>query len=121
MNTFPTLIRKFSSNLSDEHSRETVQHARRANGSILLNKIFTFDSMTFSRELDKAPQSDRDDIEEFYKENKDEIFLWYNDDDEITYEVVFVQPPKYRFAMRSLGESYWNISLTFEQENSNTY
>ncbi len=113
METFPTLSSSPSvENFIEELSDETVQIASKASGLPVLNKLFTFDSKTWNHVLNFVSQVDKSAIMTFYEANKDVPFNWLNEQDDATYEVIFIGPP----GCKTDGEKeFWKIILTLMQ------
>ncbi|MBN1807179.1 MAG: hypothetical protein JW837_18175 [Sedimentisphaerales bacterium] len=91
---------------------EAVHHASRASGLPVVNKLFTFDGDTFTYTLPLTDQADTDSVFAFYEAHKDVPFYWFNPQDEVTYEVVFAEPPK-----RNIDKlkTRWKITVVFHQ------
>lgn len=90
MNTYPTLSRKPSHVFSAELNPNVVLVGSTASGYPHLNKLFTFDLITFIFELRSVIEADKLTVMAFYEANKDVPFYWLNVQDDITYEVAFM-------------------------------
>lgn len=118
MNTFPHTIHSPSDKVFlDETSDEAVLIASTASGYPSINKQFTFDPVTFFRDLRFVSQANKLTIMTFYENNKDVPFYWTNEQDDVQYEVAFVSKPRHA----SDGEKgLWRISYALRQTSSNT-
>lgn len=115
MNTFPYNIRSPNQEgFSDESSDQAVLIGDMSSGYPLLNKLFTFDPRTFSFELPCVPEADKQEIMEFYENNKDVPFYWFNTQDRKQYEVVFVNKPGCKLDGR---RDLWRIVLSLRQSS----
>lgn len=116
MDTFPTITRRPGwRGWKEEYSKEAVQVASFASGTPLLNPLFTFDPLTFTPPYYLVSQADKETLMAFYKAHKDIPFEWINTqkpDAPITYEVIFVQPPKCQL---DRVQDRWKISFIFRQ------
>ncbi len=113
MNNFPTLSTGPSDKVvSYEHDSEAVLIRSAANGSPVLNKLFTFDPRTFRYEERFVSNADKLTLMTFYNANKAVPFNWTNDQDAAVYEVIFLGPP----GCRVDGEKdVWRIFLELKQ------
>ena len=118
MNTFPhTIHAPDDKTFRDEKSDEAVLIESMASGYPLMNKLFTFDAITFTRDLRFVSQTNKLTIMAFYEANKDVPFYWTNEQDDIQYEVGFVSKPE----CTSDGEKeVWRITYKVRQTSSNT-
>lgn len=118
MEIFPHTIHSPSDKrFRDEKSNEAVLIADTASGYPLINKLFTFDPVTFFRVLRFVSQTNKLAIMNFYEDNKDVPFYWTNEQDDIQYEVAFVNRPD----CVSDGEKrLWRITYVVRQTSSST-
>jgi len=116
MNTFPTLSTSYDLNsFTEQNSPEAVQVASFDSGHSVLNERFTFDPLSWTVQLICVSQLDKESVVSFYDTNKGLVFLWHNDQDDMIYEVIFVQPP----VCRIQGENnLWTIELGLRQASS---
>lgn len=115
MNTYPTLSRKPSQVFSDEKDPNTVLVGSTASGYSHLNKLFTFDSRTFTFDLIGVIEADKLTVMAFYEANKEIPFYWYNFQDKGTYEVCFVSRPSCRLDGRG---DLWRIGHVLRQTST---
>ena len=116
MNTFPTILTGSGFVFRDDKDPDTVQVASTASGYPILNKLFTFDGRIFSFDWYFVSQADKETIMTFYENNKDVPFFWNNEQDDVKYEVVFTQPPRYRVDGQ---KDRWKIRLELMQSSPN--
>ena len=117
MNTFPIISRGPSRRFSDEPSDEAVLVASTASGYPVLNKLFTFDPRTFTPELRSVSNADKLTVMAFYEANKDVPFYYYNKQDLVTYEVIFLSKPR---CIMDGRKDLWRILLNLRQSSSAT-
>jgi hypothetical protein len=117
METFPYNIRSPNLNFSDELSDKAVLVADMASGYPLLNKLFTFDPRTIDFEIPCVPDADKQEIMQFYEDNKDVPFYWLNKQDKRRYEFIFVRKPTCRLEGRG---DLWRMGFSFRQSSSET-
>lgn len=116
MNTFPTISRNPGvSGYNFDKSSDAILVANRASGLPVLNKIWTFDPIIFSFKLNLVSDTDKNTIMDFYEANKDVPFYWYNNQDSITYEVIFTRPV--RCSLDKI-KTRWQISIELQQYSS---
>ncbi len=113
MNTFPIIstgpkIEGFS----DEYSDEAVVVADPSMGYPHVNEEFTFDARNFSHVLRQISQTDKETIETFYQANKELVFNWLNEQENVTYEAVFMAKP---FCQLDGSKNEWKILLNLKQ------
>ncbi len=119
MATFPVLTRKGSVNgYSETNSKNAVSVGSKASGLPIVNKLFTFDPMTWKYTLSLASNADKATLKAFYIANQDVPFDWVNPQDTNTYEVVFDRPPQISMAGSDGTNIYWKITLTLTQYSS---
>ena len=92
--------------------KNAVRVASTASGLPVVNKLFTFQPITFKHTLFLVAQADKDTVMAHYEANKDVPFDWGNIQDGDTYEVVYAMPPKLTIDKIKLR---WRIQLTFIQ------
>ena len=118
MNTFPhTIHAPDNKTFRDEKSDEAVLTGNMASGYPLMNKLFTFDPRTFSFDLRFVSQANKLTIMAFYEANKDIPFYWTNEQDDIQYEVSFVNKPR---CVSDGEKGFWGIGLVLRQTSSST-
>jgi len=114
MATFPITLSRSpgASGFTEELSSDTVEVASKASGLPVINKLFTFDAKTWKHTLNLVSQADKETIMTFYDGNKDIPFSWVNQQDAVTYEVIFDGPPQCQL---DKVKTRWKITLTFLQ------
>jgi hypothetical protein len=112
MNTFPRVVRDPNLIFSDESSDDAVDIGKTASGYPVLNKLVTFDARDFNFEMPCVPDADKVEIMTFYDANKDLAFYWYNKQDKVTYEVIFLSRPTCRLEGRG---DLWRMGFAFRQ------
>ena len=113
MNTFPTLstgpkIEGFT----DEYSDEAVVVADPSMGYPNINEEFAFNPRNFSYALQLVSQANKEAIEAFYQANKNVTFNWLNEQENVTYEVVFMAKP---YCQLDGSKNQWKILLNLRQ------
>ena len=116
MATFPVVDRKGGiREYSEVQSKDAVHVASKAGGLPVVNKLFTFDPMSWKYTLNLVSDADKVTLLTFYNANKDVPFDWLNPQDGETYEVIFNKPPQ------SAGEGsdgtnfYWKMVFEITQ------
>ena len=116
MATFPVLTCKGNKKgYAERHNKAAVNIASKASGLPIVNKLFTFDAMTWKYTLDPVLNADKLTLITFYNANKDVPFDWLNPQDANTYEVIFDDPPACTFVGSDGTNFYWKIILTLTQ------
>lgn len=116
MATFPVLSRLGSkTGFSDSYSKDAVKVASKASGLPVVNKLFTFDPLTWKYSLSQVSSADKAALLVFYLANKDVPFDWVNPQDSNTYEVIFERPPQCSMMGSDGTNEYWKIALTITQ------
>jgi len=92
--------------------KNAVKVASAASGLPVVNKLFTFQPITFKHTLFLVSQVDKDTVMTHYEAYKDVPFNWVNIQDDNTYEVIYAVPPK--LSLDKI-ETRWRIQLTFIQ------
>ncbi len=113
MNTFPTLstgpkIEGFT----DEYVEGAVALVDLKSGYPLLIPRFNFVPRNFRFTRRLVSQTDKKIIEVFYQANKDLNFNWLNDQDSVTYEVIFADKPS---CMLDGAKDEWRIEINLIQ------
>ena len=113
MNTFPTIsvAPKFEG-FVDEYSDGAVDVADSKSGYPFVNVEFNIDPRHFSFILRNVPQIDKLAVEVFYQANKDVSFDWLNEQNDVTYEVVFASKPSCEL---DGANNKWKIELSLIQ------
>ena len=117
MTVWPVIVRKGSHTFSDEPSNEAVLVGSTASGYPVLNKLFTFDPRTFGFTLRSVVDADKITIMDFYEDNKEVPFFWTNPQNDVTYEVAFVRPPRPRMDGR---KDLWRLDIELRQTSPET-
>ena len=118
LNTFPyTIHSPDNKTFRNEKSDEAVLIGSMASGYPLMNKQFTFDPITFTRNLRFVSQTNKLTIMAFYEANKDVPFYWTDEQDDIQYEVAFVSKPE---CVSDGEKELWKITLELRQTSSST-
>jgi len=116
MNTWPVgLSRGPGINWTEIDSKSAVKIANAASGLPVINELFTFDPRTWMGVFNLVSQADKETINTFYQDNKGVPFNWLNPQDTLTYQVIFMSPPKNVLDKIS---TRWRISFTFKQYSS---
>jgi len=116
MATFPVLTRKGSkAGYLEVHSKDAVHVASKASGLPVVNKLFTFDPMTWKYSLKLVTNADKATLMTFYNANEDVPFDWFNPQDGNTYEVIFNMPPQCIMDGSDGTNIYWKIVLNLTQ------
>ena len=113
LNTFPTTPHapEYAS-FSETPSEDAVLISSTASGYPVANKQFTFAPNTFRFTMNLVQQAYKEDIDEFYENNKDVPFYWLNYQNGVTYEVIFSGVPDRSTIGR---KDLWQIGLTLIQ------
>ena len=94
MNTFPTIdTGPKIDGFEDSYSDEAVAIADLRSGYPVINELFTFNPRNFTLALAPVSQEDKETVMTFYQANKGVPFNWLNEQDNVTYEVVFASKP----------------------------
>jgi len=109
---FPRITRTPNLNFRAEPTDEGILIGSTASGYPVVNKTATFAPIDFEHEMPCVPDADKILIMDFYEANKDNSFPWYNAQDEMVYEIIFVSKPKCRLAGRG---DLWNMFFHFRQ------
>lgn len=116
MATFPVITRKGSkAGFTETASRNAVSKADKDSGLPVVNKLFTFDPLSWSYSLKLVVTADKDTVDTFYGANKDVPFDWLNPQDGNTYEVIFDAPIRWTVAGSDGTIDYWNAALKLVQ------
>lgn len=114
MNTFPTIdtgpkIKGFGDNYGDD----AVIIADLKNGYPFVNELFTFNRRDFGPVLLRhVSQADKQTVMAFYQANKTVAFNWLNEQESVTYEVIFSRRPECQLD----GEKdRWRIVISLRQ------
>ena len=109
MNTFPTIsIGPKVNGFADEYSDDAIVTANSKSGYPFLVSVFNFNPRNFRFILRQVSQTDKETLETFYQANKEVSFNWLNEQDDVTYEVVFAYKPSCELD----GEkSKWKIGI----------
>jgi len=120
MNTFPSLSR--SPDIQGFFRRrppEAVGAPFFASGYPCMNKLFTFNPVTWGGTLSSVGQTDMEALDAFYVDNCDVPFYWYNKQDDTIYEVVFAKPPDIQIQGND-DKELWQIGLELRQAADTT-
>lgn len=113
MNTFPTLSSgPKMEGFTDEYSDDAVAVSPAVSGAPSLRSKSTFDGKNFSFSLTQVSETDKNTVETFYAANKSVVFYWLNEQDEETYEVVFVEKP---YCELDGEKDKWKIGIKLTQ------
>ena len=116
---FPVLTSKGSAKgCSVSYSKDAISAARAASGLPVINKIFTFDPITFEYTVGNLiSNADKVTLLAYYDDHKGIAFDWTNPDPDnnITYEVKFLKPPTVSVSGHDGTNTFWKISLTLIQ------
>lgn len=113
MNTFPTISTgQRIEGFTDEYSDEAIAVANPVTGYPHVNEEHTFDGRNFSHDLRRVSQADKSAVETFYAANKGLAFNWLNEQEDVTYEVVFVTKP---YCQLDGSKARWKIRLNLRQ------
>ena len=96
----------------DEYSDEAVMMDTYASGYPLLNPQFTYNPKFFSYDLNFVSQADKESFMTFYNNNKKNNILWVNEQDDITYLVIFTGKP---FCGLDGTNDEWKIETDLKQ------
>lgn len=117
MDTYPQVIRSPNLNFSDELSDEAVLVGDMDSGYPFVNVLFTFNPRTFIFDMPCVPNEEKLEIMAFYEAHKGVAFYWYNKQDKITYEVIFLRKPGCKLEGRG---DLWRINMALRQSSSST-
>ncbi|KKN40057.1 hypothetical protein LCGC14_0737200 [marine sediment metagenome] len=113
---FPVLTRKGSkAGFSEQHSSDTVKVASKASGLPVVNKLFTFDPITWKYKLKLVSAADKATLTAFYLGNLDVPFDWDHPITGTTYEVIFTAPPAWSIAGSDGTLTWYNVTLKLTQ------
>lgn len=113
MAAFPVISRSpGAKGYTEVLDKNAVKVASAASGLPVVNKLFTFQPITFKHTLFLVAQADKDTVTAHYEANKDVPFNWDNDQDSNTYEVIYAMPPK--LTMDKIN-GRWKIVFVFIQ------
>jgi len=116
MDTYPEISSAPDINeFGDSPSGEAVNVVSVASGYSLINVLFTFDPRDFSHTLSGVSQADKETVMAFYESHKGEPVYWLNEQDNITYEVIYLEPPDCKLDGR---KDLWRIENKFRQNSS---
>jgi len=117
MDTIPEISRapSLKDDFGDSPSGEAVNIAPVASGYPLINVLFTFDPRDFPHTLRGVSQTDKETYMTFYETHKGEPVYWLNKQDDITYEVIFLERPICKLDGR---KDLWRIEIKLRQNSS---
>ena len=113
MAAFPALSRSPGhTGFVEDLNARAVGVASKASGLPMVNKLFTFNPESWRYILNLVSQADKEAIITHYKANCDIPFDWLNEQNDVTYEVIYAKPPVCRLDKSQIT---WKISLTLTQ------
>ena len=94
MNTFPTLSsgQRMEGFIHEYGDLTSILTDPKYGAALFINRA-TFDAWYFTFSLRLVSDTDKDTLEAFYQANKEVVFYWLNEQDDETYEVIFLEKP----------------------------
>ena len=113
MNTFPTISQgQKIEGFIDEYDDEAVSIPAPNHGHQVITEVHQFNPRNFSYMLRDVKQADKLTIEAFYSSDKGKHFYWYNEQEDITFEVVFMDKP---LVQLDGANNRWKILINLKQ------
>ena len=113
MNTFPTISQGPKiEGFTDEYSDDAVSIPAPNNGHQVITEVHQFNPRNFSFMLRDVKEADKLTVETFYKNNKGKHFYWLNEQEDTTYEVVFMDKP---LTQLDGANNRWRILVNLKQ------
>lgn len=114
MNTFPTISTGPKiDGFVEGYPSVAVRVAASQSGSPILIPCFTGDRKLWTEKRSFVSNTDKASVFTFYENNKDVSFYWLNEQDSVTYTVVFDGPP--RATVVGDNKNLWDIEMSFIQ------